>query len=179
MERPESLREGHDQPRSPLGLTILLVVGLVALGKWSANHPQTPAVHPEPPAPEAVAAAPVDRRLPMLTRNSATHAGRHSGTVTRIIDGDTFIASFSDRPVRIWGLDAPERNQAGGAAATAELTRMAAGRLVVCEIRDIDRYNRLVGQCILPGGVDITAAMIRAGVAREYCHFSRNYYGTC
>jgi len=160
-------------------MTILLLAALFGAGKFAG---ELGLLGEAPRAPHegrvnASHASEQSRSAPL--RQETSRHGRHSGTVTRIVDGDTFIASFSDQPVRIWGLDAPEWNQPGGTAATAELTRMAAGRLVVCEIRDVDRYNRLVGQCVLPGGVDITAAMIRAGVAREYCHFSRNYYGTC
>jgi micrococcal nuclease len=77
------------------------------------------------------------------------------------------------------GLDAPETRDPGGAAATAALTRLIANQTLRCRQRDIDRYGRIVGQCFLPSGRDITAAMIASGTAREYCRFSRNHYGTC
>ena len=48
-----------------------------------------------------------------------------------------------------------------------------------CRQRDIDRYRRIVGQCFLPDGRDITAAMIASGTAKEFCRFSRNHYRTC
>lgn len=102
-----------------------------------------------------------------------------SGRVTRIVDGDTFWISSRDVRIRVWGLDAPETSQAGGAAATAALTRLTAGQTLQCRQRDIDRYERIVGQCFLPDGRDITAAMIATGTATEYCRFSRNHYGTC
>ena len=48
-----------------------------------------------------------------------------------------------------------------------------------CRQRDIDRYGRIVGQCFLPDGRDITAAMIASGTAQEFCRYSGNHYGTC
>lgn len=105
--------------------------------------------------------------------------GQLVGTVTRVVDGDTFWISTAGTSIRVWGLDAPETNQAGGARATAALTDLIAGQTLSCRQRDIDRYGRIVGQCFLPDGRDITAAMIASGTATEYCRFSGNYYRTC
>ena len=102
-----------------------------------------------------------------------------SGRVTRIVDGDTFWISSQPVRIRVWGLDAPETNRPGGAAATAAMTRLISGQVLHCRQRDIDRFGRIVGQCFLPDGRDITREMIRSGTATEFCRFSRNYYGTC
>ena len=102
-----------------------------------------------------------------------------SGRVTRIVDGDTLWISGQSVRIRIWGLDAPETREQAGAAATAALDRLAAGKTLRCVQRDIDRYGRIVGQCWLPDGRDIAAAMIASGTATEYCRFSDNHYGTC
>jgi len=102
-----------------------------------------------------------------------------SGTVSRVTDGDTFQIRGLDRAIRVWGLDAPERNEVGAAAATTTMTRLVSGQDLTCRVRDIDRYGRIVGQCFLPDGRDIAAEMIRAGVATEYCRFSGGYYRTC
>lgn len=102
-----------------------------------------------------------------------------AGQVTRVVDGDTFWVSGQRTRIRVWGLDAPEIGRAGGSAATAQLAGLASGRSVQCNMRDVDRYGRIVGQCWLPDGRDIAAAMIASGTAREYCRFSGNYYGTC
>lgn len=101
-----------------------------------------------------------------------------SGRVTRIVDGDTLWISSQDMRIRVWGLDAPETNRAGGAAATAAMTRLVSGQVLHCRQRDIDRSGSSVGQCFLPDGRDITREMIRSGTATEFCRFSRNSYGT-
>lgn len=101
------------------------------------------------------------------------------GAVRYVTDGDTFSLRGVERPIRVWGLDAPERNERGASAATSTLRRLVGGQSLTCRVRDIDRYGRIVGQCFLTDGRDVAAQMIAAGVAREYCYFSGGYYGTC
>lgn len=106
-------------------------------------------------------------------------AEEFSGRVTRVTDGDTFRMSGVEPAIRVWGLDAPERDEQGGSAATGTMRSLVGGQTLTCLLRDIDRYQRLVGQCFLPDGRDITAAMIASGTATEYCRYSGGYYGTC
>ena len=99
--------------------------------------------------------------------------------VSKVVDGDTFTLSGESRRIRVWGLDAPEWDQSGGSTATATLSSLISGETLICNVLDIDRYGRLVGQCFLPDGRDIAAEMIRSGAATEYCRYSSGYYGTC
>lgn len=115
----------------------------------------------------------------LVLPSPAQAQGTIEARVSRIIDGDTFTLSGESRRIRVWGLDAPERNERGATAATNAMRALISGQILRCQIRDIDRYGRYVGQCFLPDGRDITAEMIRMGVATEYCYFSRNYYRTC
>ena len=114
----------------------------------------------------------------ILAPTSAT-AEEFSGTVTRVTDGDTFHLSGVDPAIRVWGLDAPERDERGGSAATRAMRSLIGGQPLTCVLVDIDRYQRLVGQCFLPNGQDIAEAMISMGVATEYCRYSGGFYGTC
>lgn len=99
--------------------------------------------------------------------------------VSKVVDGDTFTLKGESRRIRVWGLDAPEWNHAGGSAATSTLRSLISGKQLRCAVLDIDRYGRLVAQCLLPNGSDIAAEMIRSGAATEYCRYSGGYYGTC
>jgi endonuclease YncB( thermonuclease family) len=99
--------------------------------------------------------------------------------VTHVVDGDTFRLHSVDERIRVWGLDAAERDEPGGARATAALTALIAGQTLTCRQRDTDRYGRIVGQCFLPDGRDIAAVMIESGAAEEFCRYSGNHYRTC
>ena len=99
--------------------------------------------------------------------------------VSKVLDGDTFTLKGQSRRIRVWGLDAPEWDHAGGSAATATMRKLITGKTLHCQVRDMDRYGRFVAQCFLPDGRDIAAEMMRAGVATEYCRYSGGYYGTC
>ena len=109
----------------------------------------------------------------------AQQASALEARVSKVLDGDTFTLSGESRRIRVWGLDAPEWDQRGGSTATATLRSLISGEILRCNVLDIDRYGRLVGQCFLPNGHDIAAEMIRSGAANEYCRFSGGYYGTC
>lgn len=122
---------------------------------------------------------PVLSTLFLSVRLVSAQTNTVSGVVRYVTDGDTFSLRGVERPIRVWGLDAPERDERGASAATSTLRRLIAGQSVTCRVRDIDRYGRIVGQCFLSDGRDIAAQMIAAGVALEYCYFSGGYYGTC
>lgn len=102
-----------------------------------------------------------------------------SGAVRSVTDGDTFRLRGIDRAIRVWGLDAPERNIPGASVATSTLRRLISGQNLTCRVRDIDRYHRIVGQCFFSDGRDIAAEMIAASVATHYCRYSGGHYGTC
>lgn len=104
-------------------------------------------------------------------------------TVTKVSDGDS-LRSGKLR-IRIFGIDAPElkqqcQDQNGtawdcGLAARQQLENLLdADKLLHCELRDVDRYGRLVMQCFR-GTVDIGAAMVRSGHALAYRSFSQLY----
>lgn len=88
----------------------------------------------------------------------------------RIVDGDT-LALGSTR-IRLADIDAPERSQTCGEAATpwpcgadAEVRLAELARAVVsCRPEDRDRWGRIVAVC-LSDGTDLGAAMVREGLA--------------
>ncbi len=100
------------------------------------------------------------------------------GAVSRVVDGDTFyLEGFATR-IRLWGVDAPERDEEGFDAATDMLAELVAGQTLSCEQVDTDRYKRIVARCYFPDGGDLSAAMIESGAASEYQRFTDGYYST-
>jgi len=87
--------------------------------------------------------------------------------VDRVTDGDTIVLMDRTR-VRLYGVDAPERDQLYGPIATAALKYMVARSAYLVEV-DEDSYGRLVGQLFhSKEGYDINASMVCAGYAWWY-----------
>lgn len=133
-----------------------------------AVRPTTASAAP-PPAP----AKPVAAVLPPPADEEVLHAG----AVRKVVDGDTFYLDGVRTRIRLWGVDAPEANEADGAAATAALRSLVAGRRLACEEMDRDRFARIVARCRLEDGSDLARLLLDLGLATEMTHFSGGYYG--
>jgi endonuclease YncB( thermonuclease family) len=112
----------------------------------------------------------------------AAEAANLAGTA-RVIDGDTII--IADTRIRLWGIDAPEREQTClgkngdihecGRDAAAVLSELTRGRRVECAQRDYDRYGRVVAVCRTESG-ELNTAMVRRGWAVDYTKYSGGRY---
>ena len=92
------------------------------------------------------------------------------------IDGDTF--KIDGHRIRLWGIDAPERSEIGGTAATLALQGLL-DRGVTCQAVDVDRYGRTVAICMLDDGTDIACALVAMGHARDWPRYSKGRYEGC
>lgn len=85
--------------------------------------------------------------------------------VTKVIDGDTLVC---DRfKIRLNCIDAPEKSQAFGKAATEKLTQLALNKNVRLVSNSIDIFGRIVAEVWLNNRL-INAEMLRAGLAYTY-----------
>lgn len=120
--------------------------------------------------------------VPVHARAEAEVSG-----IVHVVDGDTIHLSVSGAgkvvKVRLLGVAAPERNEAGGVEATKFVEQLAEGREVRCELDGTRSKDRVVGTCFVGGdgsaaGVskDIGAAVIAAGFARDCPRFSGGRY---
>lgn len=98
------------------------------------------------------------------------------GKVRYVVDGDSLYINGHKPQIRLWGVDAPEQDEAGYDAATNELYRLAHGQRVRCNIIEADRYGRTVARCFLSDGREINRAMIESGTATEYRRFTKGFY---
>ncbi len=67
-------------------------------------------------------------------------------TVTKIIDGDTIETSVRKRPVRIAGMDTPEKRQPGYSKAKQALSKLIEGEKVTVTPVATDTYGRTVAR---------------------------------
>jgi endonuclease YncB( thermonuclease family) len=73
-------------------------------------------------------------------------------------------------------LDAAGRTWRCGQRAALALQDLIGRRTVTCDERDVDRYGRIVGRCLV-GEVDINKWLVAQGLALAYRRYSRAYVG--
>ncbi len=112
--------------------------------------------------------------LVLLAVNSAALAD-FSGTVVRIVDGDTLDVLVANRPVRVRlaQIDAPERSQAYGTRARRALSAMVFRRVVTVADAGPDQYGRQLGT-VFVSGQNVNAAMVNQGMAWAYRRYLTN-----
>lgn len=93
------------------------------------------------------------------------HAALVSGKVTRVVDGDTI--HIEDITVRLYGIDAPEKDQPYGEESANHLFQLIGNKQVVVEVVGQDRYNRIIGKIYLDN-VYINNLLVEYGCAWWY-----------
>ena len=119
--------------------------------------------------------------LALLFRNyqPSLHASDSIESIVRfVVDGDSLYLENYQPQIRLWGVDAPEKNESGYNQAKNDLKVFALAQKVRCEIIDIDKYDRSVARCFLKNGKEINRMMIESGSAKEYLRFTKGYYSS-
>lgn len=90
--------------------------------------------------------------------------------VVEVVDGDTIRVRLEEsvHRVRYIGIDAPERDDLLGPAATEANQSLVAGQTVILErdVSDTDDYGRWLRYVYLPDGLFVNAELVRLGLAR-------------
>ena len=97
--------------------------------------------------------------------------------VVSIADGDTFTGLTTDNKqvkCRIYGIDAPEKKQAFGNRSKQTLSALIFGDQVHIKIQNKDRYRRAVVWVFTVEGKDVSAEMLKAGMAWHYKKYSKD-----
>lgn len=98
-----------------------------------------------------------------------------------VIDGDTI--DIHGQRIRLHGVDAPESSQLCylngkgwqcGKASAWELAKKTQGKTVSCQVKDKDRYGRLVADCLV-GGKSVNAQQVEEGWALAYAKYSKDF----
>ena len=95
------------------------------------------------------------------------------GTVTHVTDGDTVKVRLQSRTieVRLYGIDAPERNQPYGKDAGSVLRQLIRGKVVdLLPVEPADKYGRMVAVVML-GERNINLEMVARGNAWAYRYY--------
>lgn len=97
------------------------------------------------------------------------------GRVLEVVDGDTIEIGVQDLEftIRLFGIDAPERDQQHGTQATSALARRLDRRKVLVTVQDVDNYGRLVGT-VFHQGENVNRALVSQGHAWWYRQYARD-----
>ena len=97
------------------------------------------------------------------------------GTALWIVDGDTILLRRGNTltTVRLWGIDAPEKKQAGGKEATNFLIKLIGRKRIKVITEENGRYGRVIGK-IYYKGIFINLEMVKAGHAWWHEKYSPN-----
>lgn len=170
-------------------LLLILVVGLAILfiGIRSSRHPRKKNCQVEPHTssvvedenvrnlqarktpPKAEAMRPFDSKTAHRPPFDSVILGR-----ARVIDGDTI--SINKTQIRLFGIDAPEINHPFGRDAKWALISLCKGQIIRAEISEMDAHGRVVAKCNLPDGRDLSAEMVKRGLAIDWPKFSGGVY---
>lgn len=98
------------------------------------------------------------------------------GKVVGVSDGDTItVIDDLDKGrfrIRLYGIDAPEKNQDFGQKSKKFLSEKVFGKVVKVRFKEIDRYGRIVGKIIVDD-IEINLEMLKAGMAWHYYNYDK------
>lgn len=102
------------------------------------------------------------------------NAQDYSGTIIRVIDGDTFVLQTEDGSlkIRMYGIDAPEKDQAFGSESKKFLNGYLNKRVIVKKI-NLDKYGRTLGVLFI-NGENINKKCVLEGYAWQYKYSKDN-----
>lgn len=101
----------------------------------------------------------------------------HTGTVTRVIDGDTLDLSTPNGTIRVrlHGIDAPESRQPHGKKSRQYLRDLIHGKTITVISSSKDRHNRVVGKVLFKTESGRTVNVNELMVAEGNAWWSKAY----
>lgn len=163
-----------------VGLLLLALIGAIVFAfrvARSNERNDVPPANDEPLKPIRVSSAGTPRRQPApFDPTSAKHppAKQVVQGAAYVTDGDTI--TINKTQIRLFGIDAPELDHPYGKKAKWALVKLCKGHTVRAEIAEKDDYGRTVAHCRLPDGRDLSAEMVKLGLAIDWPKFSGGKY---
>ena len=91
-----------------------------------------------------------------------------------VTDGDTIVINKTQ--IRLFGIDAPEIDHPFGQKAKWAMVKLCKGHKVKAVVTDLDHYGRTVAHCTLPDGRDLSAELVKMGLAIDWPKYSGGKY---
>lgn len=108
------------------------------------------------------------------SKPSVIHGNENLKGKCFVIDGDTIV--ISGTRIRLAGIDAPEMDQPYGKKSKFAMMALCKGKAITAEIQEDVSYDRIVAKCYLPDGTDVSAELVKQGLALDWAKFSGGAY---
>lgn len=111
----------------------------------------------------------------LLCLACAVRAETWQGTCVSVIDGDSLMVTHAGgkKEVRLYGIDAPEFDQAFGRQARAFTRSLVLQKKVIVEAVEIDKYGRTVAKVNTPEGC-VNERLVAEGYAWIFTRFCKS-----
>jgi endonuclease YncB( thermonuclease family) len=93
-----------------------------------------------------------------------------------VVDGDTI--KIKGQQIRLFGIDAPEIDHPYGKIAKSALMKLCGGKIVRAEVMAEDDHGRTVARCRLEDSRDLSAEMVKQGLAIDWKKYSGGEYSS-
>lgn len=108
-------------------------------------------------------------------------ATAHPAKLPRVLEGPAYVTdgdtiTIKKTQIRLYGIDAPELDHPYGKKAKWAMVRLCKGHRIRAEITDEDDYGRTVAKCFLPDGCDLSAELVKQGLAIDWPKYSGGKY---
>ncbi len=158
---------------------LFLAVLLFVVFRLALSGSDSPPQLPNPSKPSSANKPPAIRRDGSRARFNAQgarhlHEKRVLNGAAFVTDGDTI--KINGTQVRLFGVDAPELNHPYGKKAKWALHKLCKGQTIRAVVTDVDTHGRTVAHCYLPDGRDLSAEMVKLGLAIDWEKFSGGVY---
>lgn len=91
-----------------------------------------------------------------------------------VVDGDTIVIQNTN--IRLYGIDAPEMEHPYGAKSKWAMVALCKGQVITAIPDGSSSYERCVARCFLPDGRDLSAELVKQGLALDWPKFSGGEY---
>ena len=92
-----------------------------------------------------------------------------------VVDGDTIVINKTS--IRLFGIDAPEMDHPFGVKSKYAMVGLCKGQTVTAvPVPGAFSYERCVARCYLPDGRDLSAELVKLGLAVDWPKFSGGEY---
>lgn len=152
-------------------LILMVLVGIAAFVYFGKRSPERHDTVGQPTSYDAVEPRRRSYEIPITLSLPREFVVKGSAYVS---DGDSLI--INKIQIRLFGIDAPELNHPYGKNAKWALVSLCKGKTIQAQIIGQDSHGRNVAKCSLQDGTDLSAEMVKLGLAIDWPKFSGGVY---